>query len=309
MNDAYYTQTGERPELAAIEVNPPEGYIGSRLMPVVPVAEKSVYVAYATLTADTSAQTNRSAGSGPSKTQIANSATTVTCAEACLRGGITPDEAKQMGGIAKADEVGAKWAKRQVMNAMEAAVRAAVFSAAPTTEIDFDNVRVQIQEAKQAIRLYPGRVALVGASETLAALLTGIASSTDIGTAFARIVTGSNSAEATRGLALEAQLAGLATFFGVNEVIPGDDTVWNAGYAENGIALVKIDADPDPMSHKWAPVFGKVFQFMPDGTNPWVIQSVADRVNVNNLYDAYLWYYVKTLNTAAKTTLAVPVSS
>jgi hypothetical protein len=30
-----------------------------------------------------------------------------------------------------------------------------------------------------------------------------------------------------------------------------------------------------------------------------VIQSVADRVNVNNLYDAYTWYTVKTLNAAA----------
>jgi hypothetical protein len=38
---------------------------------------------------------------------------------------------------------------------------------------------------------------------------------------------------------------------------------------------------------------------MPDGANPWVIQSVADRVNVNNLYDAYLWSDVVILNAPA----------
>jgi hypothetical protein len=38
---------------------------------------------------------------------------------------------------------------------------------------------------------------------------------------------------------------------------------------------------------------------MPDGKQPWVIQSVADRVNVNNLYDAYLWFDSVLMNTGA----------
>ena len=83
MQDSLYTQNGDRPDLASsIQVNPPEGYIAAKILPVSPVMEKAGSVAYKTLDADVAAQTGRSAGAAPTPTQIANSATTFSCAEA-----------------------------------------------------------------------------------------------------------------------------------------------------------------------------------------------------------------------------------
>ena len=54
--DPYYTITGPRPDLAAVEVNPPEGFIGSKLIPLVNVADKTGTVYYNDVTADVAAQ-------------------------------------------------------------------------------------------------------------------------------------------------------------------------------------------------------------------------------------------------------------
>jgi len=94
----YYTIEGERPELAEIEVNAPESYIGRKILPTVTLVDKTAIVYYADATADVAAQTNRSDGSGPSATAISGTSATMTCTEACKRGTITPEEARTMGG-------------------------------------------------------------------------------------------------------------------------------------------------------------------------------------------------------------------
>jgi hypothetical protein len=94
-------------------------------------------------------------------------------------------------------------------------------------------------------------------------------------------------------------MAALALWFGVDEVMAGDDTIWNAAAVQGRLAVVKYDDGTEELSHKYKAIFGKTWQFMPDGVNPWVIQTVDDRVNVNNLYDAYQWYNVIALNSAA----------
>lgn len=299
MNDAYYTQTGERPDLAALEVNPPEGYIGSRIMPIVPVADKSGTVYYATVTADDTAQTSRSAGAAPSGTQISDSSTSFTCAERVKRGQITPDEAKQMGGIEKADVVGAKWAKRQVMAALETSICAEILGGTASDQFDAAKLISDAQVALQAMRLYEGKTALVGATQTIKKIVQQCLESDVFGPAFARIVSGTSPMVAVEGMNHKSMLAGLAMMLGVDEVLAGDDTIWNATAYAGKFAYCKLDDGTDQLSHKWKPVLGKTFMFMPDGKQPYVIQSVADRVNVNNLYDAYCWYDTTALNTSA----------
>ncbi len=95
----YFTSTGPRPDLAALEVNPPEGYIGSQIIPTFNVMDKTGTVYYAAVTADSAAQTGRGADTAPSAQAVANTSTTFTCAEVVDRAYITPDEAKSMGGI------------------------------------------------------------------------------------------------------------------------------------------------------------------------------------------------------------------
>lgn len=300
MNDAYYTQEGERPELAALEVNMPEGYIGSKIMPITPVADKTGYVYYATLTADDAAQTSRTASAAPDATAVTTSNTTFSCLERVKRASIVPDEVKQMGGIDKADRVGAMWAKRQVMNALETSIAAELLGLSASKAWDAAKCLKDTQVALDSIRRYEGRTALVAGTKTLRIMVQNLLADDAMGSVFSRVVSGTSPAVAVEGLGLKTWLNGLAMFLGVDEVLAGDDAIWAlAGTNEGKFAYVKLDASNDQLSHKWMPVFGKTFQFMPDGKNPWVIQSVPDRVNVRNLWDAYLYYDTTALNTGA----------
>jgi hypothetical protein len=301
MNDAYYTETGERPALAAIEVNPPEGFIGSQIIPIVPVTQTSSVLFYATVTADSAAQTNRAIGQAPGGTQIAQSSTTYTTREAVKRGSITPDEAKGMGGIDKADEVGSKWAKRQVMRALESDVAALVMKSGSSADaaIDPAKCQTQVQTALQAIRLYEGTTALVASTYNLKSLLQQLLADSAYGPAMSRLVTGTTGVQAIQGLSLQAWLSSLAIFFGVDKVLAGDDGIWNATAIAGRMTIVKLDDGADQLSHKWKPVYGKCFQFLPDGNQPWLIESIADRLTKNNHYDATLWYDAVVLNSGA----------
>jgi hypothetical protein len=295
---SFYTETGARADLAALEVNLPEGYIGTKIYPVVPVMEKAGSLAYATVTADTTAQTNRAVGAAPLVTQIANTATTWACTEVIDRSGITPDEVKQMGGIEKADKIGAGWAMRQVLKLRENLIAAKVLGTADDS-FDAAKIRTDMQVARQALRLYPGKTSLVASSFVLNAMVQNIAGTSGIGDAFARIVTGVNSAEAAMGLSFEAWKRGMAMFLGVDEVLAGDDSVWNEGSFAGKFAIVKTDVTNDPLSHKYIPVIGKTFTFLPDGENGWEVQSVGDRTLINNFYDAKQWVNVVELNAGA----------
>lgn len=294
MQDSLYTQNGDRPDLGAIEVNAPEGYIASKILPIVPVMEKAGSVAYATLTADVSAQTGRSAGAAPTTTQISNSATTFSCAEAVKRGGITPDEAKQMGGIEKADMVGTKFAKRSVLNYFESDVCTTVLGTAASATFDPLKFKTQAQTALNTVRRYSGKSTLVAGTKTIQAMLQGILSSKPTDNLFNRIVNGNGSA-----LSLQAMIDALKFYIGIDEVLAGDDGIWNAGSYAGKFAIAKLDDGSDPLSHKWNPVFGKTFQFVPDGSNPWVVKSIADLTLVNNFYDAYQWFDTIVLNSGA----------
>lgn len=294
-----YTQNADRPDLAALEVNAPEGFIGPMIMPIVPVADKSGTLYYATVTADAAAQTSRTAGSAPTASQISDSSTTFSCLERNKRGAVTPDEVKQMGGIAKAEVVGAKYAKRQVMRALETSICAEVLGLLASDTFDAAKIQADTQDALDSIRLYEGKTALVASTKVLKQIVQAILGSSVQGPMFARLISGTSSAVAAQGLSLQAWLNGLSIYLGVDTVMAGDSNIWNATGYTGKFAIMKVDASNDALSHKWTPVFGKAFQFLPDGNQPWAITSCADLVNVNNLFTATMWYDTVALNTGA----------
>jgi hypothetical protein len=295
----YYTQTGPRPELAAVEVNPPEGYIGSQILPNVPVTDKSGTVYYATVTADSAAETGRGAGVAPTGVQISDSTTTFTAAECIARGKVTPDEAKQFGGIDKADIAGTKWAKRQVMNSRESAICTLILGKAASATFDAAKVLTQVQTGLEAVRLYDGPSALITSTMTFKKIVLGLLGDSKMGPLFSRLVTGTSSAVAAQGLSYKAWVDAFAMFIGVDQVKIGCDSIWNAAAVAGKFGIAKLDDGNDAMSHKWKPVLGKTWTFLPDGTNEYEIQSVGDRITLNNLYDAKSWYNAKLLNTGA----------
>ena len=299
MNEAYYTQTADRPDLAALEVAPPEGFIGQKILPVVPVAEKTGTIYYSTVTADSTAATSRSVGTAPTATNISNSSTSFTTVEHIQRGAVTPDEVKTFGGIEKADMVGAKWAKRQTMIAYETDVCGKILGKAASNNFDAEKVLEDIQTALYTVSLYEGKSVLIAATMTIKKMVQQMLGSNVYGPSFARLISGASPASAATGMNFEAWKNALGMLFGVDEVLAGNDIVWNTPSFMGHFAIAKIDDSADELSHKYKPVLGKTYMYMPDGRTPWHVKSIADHVNINNLYDAIMWFDTKILNTGA----------
>jgi len=298
MQDKFYTQDGERPDLAALNVGKPEGFIADAVLPVVTVAEKSGTIYYKGATADEDAQENRAAGSGPAGTQISTASASYTAAEICERGKVTPDEAKQMGGIEKADEVGAKFAKRSVMRALEKKVRTAVMGGTKDFTADLAKLQLQIQGALDDMELYEGKRVIIASKKVLKAIFLQTLAE-KAGIALCRIVTGTSSAEAAKGLSFAAWLEAMKMYFDVDDVLVGNNEIWNPSATAGRFTVAKVDDGMDPLSHKYQAVLGKQFRYLPDPGTNFVVRSVPDKVSVNNLYDAYLWNNAVILNSGA----------
>lgn len=297
--EAYETTRGRRPDLEALETNPVLGFIGDSILPSVNVMEKTGTVYYKTLTADSAAQTGRSSGSAPTRTLLTDSSTTYSVAEAIKRYGVDRNEVKQMGGIAAADKLGGTAAKRSVQRIKEAAVAAAVLANASATVYDIEASFVgAAQVGLEAIRRYPGRTAFV-ASQTVFNRIMKYAEITNLFSLSSAVLNGAQAADiiGRRPSALKLALAGI---LGVDEVLIGDDDQWydaNAAYQDRA-ALVKLP-DPEAFSHKLDPVFGKTMLYLPDGVQPYAVESFYDDNDKINNYDASLWYELKVLNAGA----------
>jgi len=207
-----------------------------------------------------------------------------------------------MGGIEKADVVGAKFAKRTVMAYLEADIAASVLDSGVAASASFDPAKIltQTQDALQAVRLYEGRTTLVGSTKTLRGMVQALLGDATQGKVISRIVSGTGPSVASTGLNFSSWMAALAMYFGVDQVLAGDDTIWNASAISGRFAIGKFDTGEDPMSHKWRPCYAKNFQFLPENGNPWFLESIGDRLTKNNMYDATIWYDVVELNAAAK---------
>ena len=301
----YYTMRGARPDLASIDIGIVDGIIGDKLYPTRPTMDKSgtVYYMAVASVADAAPQTGRSAGAAPTATQIATSSTTFTCAEAIKRASVTPDEAKEMGGMEKADFVGAKYAKRSIVRGRELAIATQALTGTPAATFDPAKFNLQVQTQLDALQLYPGRKVLAGGKSILKRIVVQMLGDAKMGPMFARIASGTNSIEAAKGLNFEAWRTALALFLGVDDVLAGDSDRWNDSQSagiQNRVIVAAVDDTSDELSHKYNPVLGKTFQFLPDGTQPFEIQSVDDRVNINNHYDAKQWYNIVEFNSGAR---------
>jgi hypothetical protein len=84
-----------------------------------------------------------------------------------------------------------------------------------------------------------------------------------------------------------------------DEVLVGMDDHWKISGRYDAAAVVKLP-DPEQFSHKMDPVLGKTALYLPDGSQPFVVESFYDYVAKANTYDAQAWYEVKELNVAAK---------
>lgn len=299
----YRTAEGRRPDLEAMEVAPPEGYIGSQLMPTFETTERTGTVYYQSTSgaalAESAAETGRSVSTAPSEQAVAADSTTWTCAEVIDRTYITPAEAKCMGGMEKADMIGAKVAKRNVMNAIENAIRAKVLSGVtPSATFDASKFLLQVQTGLEAMRLYDGEKVLYGASICIKGVIRSMLADSQMGPVFSRIVSGTAPTVALGGMNLKILTEALAVFLGVDRVVAGRDSNWNIAAASGRIGLMTADNSGDPLSHKWKAVYGKNFLYLPDGKQPFTIETFYDNDDLTNKYTCYANYGLVELNSA-----------
>jgi len=302
----FTTSQGRRPDLEAMEVGAPEGYIGSELVPTFPTTEKTGTVYFQSTSGDalaeSAAETTRSASDAPGEQAVAASNDTWTCAEVIDRTYITKDEAKAIGTIAKADAICAKVAKRNVQNAIENAISAALIGSGVTPSATFDAGKfiLQVQTALNDMRVYEGEKVLYGSSICIKGVVRSMLTNSTMGPVFARLIGGTSPSVASTGLNLKVLTDALAIFVGVDRVLVGRDANWNPSGYTGRIGLLNRDNSGDPLSHKWRAVYGKNFLYLPDGVQPYLIESFYDMTDLTNKYTCQAWYGLVEMNSACR---------
>jgi hypothetical protein len=300
--DAYITQEGRREDLESLDTNPNLGYIGNLAYPVVSTTQKVGDIYAATLTADSAAQAALARGTALTTVRLTESANAYSCASVEKRYAISRDEVKQMGGIEKADRIGAMASKRSVQRYVETALAAQLQTVGShqTAAHVAGSFLTEAQTALEAIHRYPGRKALMLGWSAF----QGIMRFTEVLNRFslaALAIGGGNASDvlAGRPAALRMLLAGI---IGVDVVAVGDDDHWGVNVGASGIgcnAVFLALPGEDEFSHKMDPVLGKMVQYLPDGKQPYIIESYYDLSLKENVYDAETWYSIEEYNPEA----------
>lgn len=297
--DSVKTVSGARPELAALEVNAPIGYIGGLLLPTVRISQKAGTVYDSQLVADATATTSRTAGSAPTAVSLTENSSSISCAEVIKRYKIPYESVPLLGGVAAADERGGKAAKRSVMNAIETAQLAAVITGAGTsiTSAIIDG----IIDAADQVHRYDGRTAFVCNVGQYRWLMQ----QTEIQNLLVRTFGGLG---ATQALSTTKDVFKnmVQALFGFDEVLVADDKFWPYAYRTTA-AVVKLPSSDDT-SYVTDPQLGRTFVYWPSDAQMMEVNSFADDDIRANVYDAIAWYDAEIFNSGASVLLQINTS-
>lgn len=309
--EAYKTENGRREDLEAIEVNPIMGYIGHMAYPVLNVTQKTGIIYHTTLTADDAAEVNVARGTELTRVRLTETPNNFSCVSTEKRYAIPRDEVLQMAGIEKADRLGGMASKRSVQRARETALAAQLqtVGAHQTAAHVAGNFIDEAKIALEAIRRYPGRKAMMLGYSAF----NGIMRYTEVLNQFSlsALALGGTSAEAVLSGRPEALKMLLAGIVGVDAVLVGDDDHWGVGIGAGGIgtnaAFLSLPGD-DEFSHKMDPVLGRMVQYLPDGKQPYIVESFYDEVLKENCYDAEVWDSIEEYNPEAAYVLTAVIA-
>ena len=291
---SWKTQNSRRPELEALEVNAPEGYIGNRLYPKETVAQKTGTIYYTPAGSKITAQQGRDPKTGALNRNFFGSANkTYSTTNVEARIAIPRDEVAQFGGVDAADQHGAKAVKRAVLAKNEAAAAAAATAGEAVTVTDgtfFSGVR----SACKALKPYSGTLALVMSLEAYGKLL-------DFEEVRKRLTFNGGSVmdrEALESLKPEVLKDMLQNVFAVKEILIGDDEFW----PEDKIVVAKLPS-AEPLSYKLAPELGKMVAYATDGVEVCEIETAANTDLLVNDYTAIAYSQIVEFNEGARQVL------
>ena len=292
--EQYKTQKADRPDLSDLEVAQPLGYIGGKVFPTANVFQKSGTINYQGLEADSAAQTDRALGAAPASNVVAEATTTFTCGERIKRYIVDWTRVASYGGIEASDKLGAKSAKRSVLNSLETAQIAALIDDVGT-DIS-SNIVEGIIAGAYSVRRYTGKLAFVCNQGTYRWMIQ----QTAFKNLMLRSMGGLSAAEAMSfsPAVFKATLQGLFRF---DEVLIGDDSYW-PGTLTYTAAICKIPDGVDTESYLIEPEIGRTLVYLPsdDTAEQFTISSNPDENLRSNVYDAMVWDSVKQFNSGAK---------
>lgn len=293
---------GARPDLAAIAVNWPVGYIGRLLFPVSGTAEIAGSFTHRGVVTDAAPEESRTWSSALGNTRITNTTKAYTCVKQEKRYVMTPDDVKEVGSLDAADKIGAMASKRSVMRKFEGDAAAAVFTVArlaAALELASGDEFAGIGYAANQVRRVKGSLSLVCSHNWLLAFLGLTAVSTRL-QSVSGLAGYIAARDAALGLQPEVIASMLRTVLPFEQILVGDDDHWgtNADYA--AVAMVpRIEGGDAVMAAKMDPIYGMSKWFRPDPTDPENLIGIETDwlpdIKVN-AYDAVAHYNLLELN-------------
>jgi len=321
--EQFQTRKGERRDvlMAAKEqgrLNPPTEYIGNKVFPMsYKSGEKSGDFYYQTLTADSAAQTSRTAGNALIGTFLTTTEGAYRCAAYEKRYAIERHEVKSLGGIDNADMLGISAAARSVYRAFESLCGAAVIDAtgyAAKYETASGKVLEGLSKAAQSVKRYPGKTVLVCSEDWYLDFI----GQTDVKAAIQATFgnAGLMNLNAMLAKGPEATIQLMIAVIQFNDILIGDNDHWQVAGYEDAAAVMRI---PDPnvsltetdkmMMYKEKAVYGVSHWWLPDPADPELLfyaESEFDGDSKDNHYDATGWFQVAELNSGAKKLVSLP---
>ena len=299
------TDFGRRPDLEALNVNPPIGYIGDRLYPRTPSRFASGIISGMTLPTYAAAQTSRTDGNAPTTTLITNNEVSYTCTEIISRYGKTAKQTMDTMDIYRCDEQGGAAAIRSMMYDLEKArLTAAVTPISGNynkiTGQATDNILDLVTNALEAIRLYHGvRVLVMGA-----AMLQKFGRCA----ALTQFYGGAPVERRDSLLDIRERIvSSIQSVFLLDEVLIADESILNN--SSNPIfdadtivaAVIPHENEVTEWSYTLNPELGRTVVYQPyEGLKPFQVESFPDAQKRVNCYDAVTRSAVVELNPMAK---------
>lgn len=299
--DSVKTQTGSRPDLAALPNNNPLGYIGSKILPTFKMFGKAGTYYYAEVQADAAATTSRSAGAAPTAVTIAEASAAWSAAERIKRYKVPWEIVPLLGGVEKADMVGGRAAKRSLDNALETAQLAALVDGSGTSITSA--IQDGIIDACDQVHRYNGRTAFVCALGQYRWLIQ----QTEIKNLVSQSFGG---AGVVQSMSVQPQVfkAALQTIFAVDDILVADDKFWPYAYRTTA-AVVKLPPEgEDNMSFLTEPEYGRTMVYWPKDGGAIEVNSFPDDDIRSNVFDAISWWSMEQFNSGAKVLLTINTS-
>lgn len=290
------TETGYRPDLAALEVNPVFNYIGRFFYPVEVKTEKTGDFTFQTVVPDADASTSYSDGAELGITDLNLSPGSWNCKAIAKRYGVTKKEVYNYGSVEKADIAGATGAIRSVMATVEKRQLAKLISGTSKNLVD-GKIFTSLQKAVDGIRRYPGQKAIAMNFTTFRALTQ----TNEFKSALLRngwIMT----ADQVLGTGTDLLLKYLSQILVIEKAFIADDDYMTTGYIV--VAALPIEEE---ISYKDRPELGKTMVFIPDGGKEFDIETDVEVKSRRNLYTAESYVDVVEMNSGARKVFVLTV--